>query len=125
MTAGVSLDAARRIAHDLEVREQNRFGGTRAEARSRLARRLGSPWSPGTLYNLARDRLKRLDADLRGALAAYAIHDLETEIERLTGDLEAARALGAAQDPRLVRQIETVLDRARRLHADATGGDAA
>lgn len=124
MTA-VSLDAARRIAHDLEVREQIRFGGSRSDARNRLARRLGSPWSPGTLYNLARDRLKRLDADLRGALAAYAISDLEAEIERLTRDLEAARALGGAQDPRLVRQIGVVLDRARRLYEDATGeGDA-
>lgn len=125
MTAGVSLDAARRIAHDLETREQARFGGSRADARRRLAHRLGSPWAPGTLYNLARDRLKRLDADLRRALAAYAIADLETEIERLNRDLEAARALGAAQDPRLVRQISGVLDRARKLYADATGEEAA
>lgn len=121
MSAGVTIDAARRIAGDLEIREQVRHGGSRSDARARLARRLGSPWSPGTLYNLARDRLKRLDADLRGTLADFAISDLEAEIERLTRDLEAARALGAAQDPRLARKIGVVLDRARRLYEDATG----
>ena len=121
MSAGLSLDSARRIAGECEIREQFRNGGSREDARKRLARRLGSPWSPGTLYNLARDRLKRLDADLRDTLSAYAVSDLEADIQRLHSDLEAARALGRAQDPAHVRKVVAAYERARRLYEDATG----
>lgn len=121
MSAGLYLDSARRIAGECEIREQIRNGGSRADARERLARRLGAPWSPGTLYNLARDRLKRLDADLRDTLSAYAVSDLEADIERLNSDLEAARALGRAQDPAHVRKVAAAYERARRLYEEVMG----
>jgi len=121
MSGGLSLDSARRIASECEIREQIRNGGSRTDARVRLARRLGSPWSPGTLYNLARDRLKRLDADLRDRLSAYAVSGLEADIQKLHSDLEAARALGRAQDPAHVRKVAAAYERARRLYEDVTG----
>ena len=93
MSDATMLDQARDLASVLERRELFRHGGTRAEARARLARRIGV--LPGTLYNLARDRLKRLDNRLRIALTSYAIRDLQSEIESLTHELEIARKMGA------------------------------
>lgn len=121
MDAALTIDTARRIARGLERRERDRAGGSIGKARERLAGKLGQPWTPGTLYNLARDRLKKLDGDLREALAAYAIEDLEADIERLRHDLATARALGAAQNPALVRQIAAVLDRAQFLYSEIAG----
>ncbi len=121
VNAHLTLDAARVLAEGLELREQRRNGGSRQEARERVARRVGI--TPGTLYNLARDRLKKLDADLRHQLAAYAIRDLQHEIASLTSQLEGARSLGGAQDPRLVRAIEETLSSAQRLHAAMHGSE--
>ncbi len=122
MSATFAIEDARRLADGLERRDQRRFGGSREEARQRVARRLG--WSPGTLYNLARDRLKRLDRDLRDQLAEYAIRDLENEIAQLNSELAHARRLGAAEDPTLVRKVEAVLAEAQGLHARLKGGGA-
>lgn len=119
MSATFAVDGARVVADGIERREQRRFGGSREEARKRVARKLG--WSPGTLYNLARDRLKRLDSDLRRQLAAYAIDDLENEIATLTTELAAARRLGAAQDPAMVRKVASILAEAQALHAEISG----
>ena len=120
MSATFAVDGARLVADGIERREQRRHGGTREQARQRVARKLG--WSPGTLYNLARDRLKRFDGDLRRDLAAYAVTDLENEIATLTSELAAARRLGAAEDPALVRKVSAVLAEAQALHAEMCGG---
>ena len=114
------VESARVIAAGLELREQRRLGGNREEARARVARRLG--WSPGTLYNLARERLKKLDGDLRMQLAEYAVRDLEGEIASLTTELAAARRLGGSEDPALVRKISAVLAEAQALHDQMVGG---
>lgn len=120
VNALMTLDAARVLAEGLELREQRRNGGSRQQARERVARRVGI--APGTLYNLARDRLKKLDADLRHQLAAYAIRDLQHEIASLTSQLESARSLGRSEDPRLVRAIEETLSSAQKLHEAMHGG---
>lgn len=119
MSATFAVDGARLVADGIERREQRRHGGTREQARQRVARKLG--WSPGTLYNLARDRLKRFDGDLRRQLATYAVTDLENEIATLTSELAAARRLGAAEDPALVRKVSAVLAEAQALHAEMCG----
>ncbi|MBN6820689.1 hypothetical protein JRF84_13985 [Methylobacterium organophilum] len=119
MSATFAIDGARLVADGIERREQRRYGGSREDARKRVARKLG--WSPGTLYNLARDRLKRLDGDLRRQLATYAIDDLENEIASLTAELAAARRLGASEDPALVRKVSAVLAEAQALHAQMCG----
>jgi DNA-binding CsgD family transcriptional regulator len=114
------VESARVIAAGLELRDQRRLGGSREQARARVARRLG--WSPGTLYNLARERLKKLDGDLRTQLAEYAVRDLESEIASLTTELAAARRLGGSEDPALVRKISAVLAEAQALHDQMVGG---
>ncbi|MEE7460645.1 hypothetical protein MFUR16E_04525 [Methylobacterium fujisawaense] len=116
MTAGV-MDTARLIAAGCEKREQDRNGGTRPEARARVARRMGV--MPGTLYNLAANRLKKLDEAFKKRLTAYAVADLEREIEGYRHDLELARALGAPKDPETVRRIKAALESAQALYDEA------
>lgn len=120
MNAANMIYEARILADSIERREQFRHGGNRAEARIRVARKLGL--SPGTLYNLARDRLKRLDAELRNRLATYAIADLENEIASLSTDLATARRLGLPESPSLVGKVSAVLAEAQALHAQLCGG---
>lgn len=120
MTDAATLERARDLAKQLERREQFRHGGTRAQARTRLARRLGV--LPGTLYNLARDRLKRFDNHLRLALTSYAIRDLQSEIEGLTHELEMAQQVGAAARPAGVERIEARLAQVKALLGEADHG---
>jgi capsule polysaccharide export protein KpsE/RkpR len=120
MNAANMIYEARILADSIERREQFRHGGNRAEARIRVARKLGM--STGTLYNLARDRLKRLDAELRNRLATYAIADLENEIASLSTDLATARRLGLPESPSLVGKVSAVLAEAQALHSQLCGG---
>ncbi len=119
MNATVYLDHARGLAEACVTREASRYGLNRDVARNRVASRLG--WPPGTLYNLLRDRLKKLDGELRQQLTAYAIKDLKHEIEGLSRELENAERLGAAQDPSLVCKAAALLADARDLHARLSG----
>lgn len=119
MNATLYLDGARSLAEACVAREASRHGLSRDIARNRVAGRLG--WPPGTLYNLLRDRLKKLDGDLREQLTAYAIKDLKHEIEGLTRELENAERLGRPQDPSLVCKAAAVLAEAQQLHARITG----
>ncbi|PXW51300.1 hypothetical protein [Methylobacterium sp. B4] len=122
MYATADLEIARSLADGIEKREQARRGGNRDEARQRVARRVGL--SPGTLYNLARNRLKRLDSDLRSRLAAYAIQDLENELADLSAELEQARRLGIPSDATIVQKVAAARDRAEALYASLTNGGA-
>lgn len=122
MSAAVYLDHARDIAAPLIRRERERNGGNVDEARERVARAIG--WSPGTLYNLMRDRLKRLDGDLRSSLTAYAIEDLRHEIEALGRQLENAERLGRSEDPSLVGEAAALLAQAQALHGRLCGASA-
>ena len=122
MYATADLEIARSLADGIEKREQARRGGNRDEARQRVARRVGL--SPGTLYNLARNRLKRLDSDLRSRLAAYAIQDLENELADLSAELEQARRLGIPSDAAIVQKVAAARDRAVALYASLTNGGA-
>lgn len=116
MSTVASITDFKKLAEASEKREQLRHGGTREHARERIARRLGI--NPGTLYNLARDRLKRIDASFRDALTAYAVKDLQADIERLTHELELARQMGAHQDSPHISEIERHLKAARDLIAE-------
>lgn len=120
MSAGIYLEEARALASTCIARERMRYGGNVDEARERLARRIG--WAPGTLYNLMRDRLKKLDTDLRHRLTEYAIEDLRNEIAALSRELESASRLGRTQDPSMVCKAEAVLAEARELHARLAKG---
>lgn len=105
-------DQSAAIIARLERREVQRAGSITA-GRQRLADKLGA--LPGTLENLARGRLKRIDGWLRLRAENLLMRELEREIAALTHELEALRATGA--DPRMsaVGEIETALATARRL----------
>ncbi len=115
VTATVFLAEARSLMAPCITREQVRRGGTADQARNRVARAVGC--APGTLYNLMRDRLKKLDGDLRARLTEYAIRDLQNEISALGRQLENAERLGRAQDPSLAGQAARILAEAQALHA--------
>lgn len=123
MNASYSIEAWRAVASDCEDRLQRRLGTNRTTTRSRFASKVGL--SPGTLYNLARDRLKKLDQDIRDQLAAYAIQDLENEIAALNAKLAEVRRLRGAENPKLVGEVQAVLASAQALHAAMQSGGAA
>ena len=120
VSATLYLDAAETLARSCVRRHAARTGLTLDEARDRLAEEFG--WSPGTLYNLLRGRLKRLDADLRAGLTRYAVEDLQNEIAALSRELEDARGLGRPQDPQLVGKAAALLSEAQALHDRMIGG---
>ena len=113
MSDATMIDRARGVAGIMERRELYLHGGTRTQARERLARRLGV--LPGTLYNLGRDRLKRLDASLREALSRHAVSDLRAEIGRLTHELEVAQSLGVSPSTSVLEQIKADMARVEAL----------
>jgi len=120
VSAAVYLDHARAIAEPLIKRQQARTGRNFDDARDDVARALG--WAPGTLYNLMRDRLKKLDGDLRASLTAYAIEDLQDEIAALGRQLESAERLGRPQDQAMADKAARLLREAQALHARLGGG---
>lgn len=112
MNAVATVEQAREIAITLEKKERAR-GLNASEARSRFARRLGV--ASGTIENLVRGRLKRVDAWLRDRLQAVLIRELETEIARLTHELEMARQSGARPASDQMAEIEAHLSAAKAL----------
>ncbi|WP_342163034.1 hypothetical protein [Methylobacterium sp. SD21] len=122
MSAGLYLDTAETLARSCVRRYAERTGLPQDVARDRVAQKFG--WAPGTLYNLLRGRLKKLDADLRAGLTRYAIEDLQNEIAALSRELENARGLGAPQDPHMVGKAAALLSEAQALHDRMIGGAA-
>ena len=122
VNASYSIEDWKAVADGCEVRLQKRLGLNRGAARARFAGKIGL--SPGTLYNLARDRLKKLDQDIRDQLAAYAIQDLENEIAALNAKLEQVRSLRGAENPKLACEVEAVLAAAQKLHAAMSSSEA-
>lgn len=120
MSAGLYLDTAEMLARNCVRRYAERTGLTQDVARDRVAEKFG--WTSGTLYNLLRGRLKKLDADLRTGLTRYAIEDLENEIAALSRQLEDARGLGAPQDPHMVGKAAALLSEAQALQDRMMGG---
>jgi hypothetical protein len=106
------------LTRELEKREHQRNGGNVVEARERLAGKLGI--APGTVYNLARNRLKKI-AELKVVIARYAVEDLEQEIAHCQHQMEMARQVGAPPHSDLVLRIQTTLKRAQELHALMVG----
>lgn len=98
------------IAQNLERRERSRVG-SRTHARRSLAAKLRV--GVGTLENLVRGRVKRVDAAIRDRLQALLVRELEQEIARLTHELEIARQSGAHLASEQISEVETHLAKAR------------
>ena len=75
-------------ARELEDRTRARDGLSLPDARKIVARRAGV--SPGTLENMRRGRVKNLLGIVRDRIQALVIRELESEIRRLSHDLEMA-----------------------------------
>jgi len=113
VTAVFDDERARKWVEQAEVREGLRTGQNRPAARASLARKWGvSFW---TLTNWRRGRLKDLRGAIRDKIQAGIVHELESEITRLTDDLFLALQGGASPDSDAIVQAEIALRRACEL----------
>lgn len=111
-TKAPAMTCAVTIAQTLERRERN--NGFSAEgARHSLARKLRV--GAGTVERLVRGRVKRIDASIRDRLQALLVRELESEIARLTHELEIARQGGAHLASEQIGAIEAHLSAATAL----------
>lgn len=85
------MSTAAAFAQTLVRRERQR-GQSAEEARKWLAGKLKV--GAGTVRNLVRGRVKRVDDTIRDRLRALVVRELEAEIQRLTHDLEVLKASG-------------------------------
>lgn len=104
MSPGAQVNQSGADALWIERRRVER-GMTAPEARKSIARDVRA--SVGTLENLARGRLKRIDAWLRDNLTALFINELQGEIARLHHELDMARQRGAAPHSEQILAIKT------------------
>lgn len=111
MSACTYTDHARDWGRSLEDREKARTGLPLAQARGRVANRLGV--LPGTLENLRNGRAKEVASHVYARLRAAVITELEREIQRLSHEISIARQAGL--DPRDddFAAAETALAKAR------------
>lgn len=109
---GDSMTTATALARSLERRERTRVDSMPV-ARQRLAGKLRI--GVGTLENIVRGRVKRIDAAIRDRLQALLVRELEAEIARLTHELEIARQGGSHPACEHVGEVETYLAKARAL----------
>lgn len=96
----------------LEDREAARLNLKLPDARAWLARTIGL--SVGTLTNLRRNRLKRVE-HLKEKINDALVKSLESEIARLTHELEMARHRGSNPDCAEILAAETHISTARKL----------
>lgn len=106
MTCAISL------AQTLERKERAR-GMSVHVARETLARKLRL--GVGTIEHLCRGRAKRIDAAVRDKLQALLVRETESEIQRLTHELEIYRQSGAHLASIEVGEVEAHLAAARAL----------
>jgi hypothetical protein len=104
------------IAQSLERRERDR-GKSVPDARRELARKLRA--GIGTVDNLVRGRIKRVDDTIRDRLRALLMRELEAEIQRLTHELETLRRGGHHLASQHISEVEAHLEAARLI---LTGG---
>jgi hypothetical protein len=102
----------RSVALSLERRFRSQ-GLTVAEARKQIARRVRI--GIGTFENIVRDRVKRIDWQIRDRLQALLVRELEAEIARLSNELDLARQSGCHPASQHVTQVESFLRQARAL----------
>jgi microcompartment protein CcmL/EutN len=115
-TMVTNMSSAIALAQNLERRERGRGFPVKA-ARARLADKLRVGY--GTFENLVRGRVKTVDASIRDRLQALLIREIEAEIQRLQHELEIARQTGARLDSDQVCEIETHIQKAQALLANA------
>lgn len=118
MNSTALLERTREWAARLEEREANRGADDIRKARERVARKAGV--APGLLENLRRGRLKFWRPVMDGIRAAF-IAELQGEIARLRHDLQVAHQCGADPHSDEIMEAVTLIERARKLVAQASG----
>lgn len=108
----IDMSSTISLAQNLERRERARLG-CRTSARNSLANKLRV--GNGTLENLIRGRVKKIDAALRDRLQALLIRELELEIGHLWHDLAIARQTGAPNHSDEITAVEEQLSQARAI----------
>lgn len=93
MNAISDLTTVNRFARVLEDSEARKFGIRTADARNRIASRLGV--SPGTLENIRRLRTKIVPNWLMNKIRSEFVAVLQSEITRLEHEISIARQAGA------------------------------
>jgi hypothetical protein len=104
------------IAQSLE-RHERRNGADVHAARSSIAGKLKI--GIGTVENLIRGRVKRVDDRIRDRLHALLIREIEAEIARLTHELETLKRSGHHLASQHISEVEAHLAAARLI---LTGG---
>lgn len=109
----MTIAASHAIARRAVEREQMRRGLTQEQAAGWIAGRIRE--APGTILRLVKGQAKRIDRAVSDKLTAFAVRQLETEIQGLEHELAVLRRSGA--DPRslCIAEIEGHLAHARRL----------
>jgi hypothetical protein len=110
--ATTTANDARVYAQSLIRLERSR-GSKEEPARRDIARRLRV--GVGTFSNIVKDRVKRVDSRIRDRIHALLIRELESEIKRLTHELEIVRRSGVSLGSDQVREIEAHLAAVRSL----------
>lgn len=106
------MSSAISLAQTLERRERTRLG-CRDTARRSLAEKLRI--GVGSLENLVRGRVKRVDATIRDRLQALVVKELELEIARLSHELAIATQSSSRPDADEIFEVETHLKKARAV----------
>lgn len=113
------MDCAVSLARRLQDRERGR-GLTVPAARVTIARKIKS--SVGTIENLVRGRIKRVDAAVRDRLRALLINELEQDYARISHELAIMRQSGAHPASDEILEAETLLARAKELLSKTASG---
>jgi hypothetical protein len=113
MNAISDISAVNRFARTLEDTEARRLGIKTAEARARIAGRIGV--SPGTLENIRRLRTKIVPNWLMNKVRAELVTVLQSEIQRLEHEVNIARQTGSDHRDDMLASAETQLAAARSI----------
>jgi hypothetical protein len=110
--SAASAVSARTIALSLERLKRSR-GATVETARRAIARDIRTGF--GTVNNIIRDRVKRVDEKIRDRLHARLVSELRSEIARLEHELAMAGGGPQPLAENQVREIEAHIAAARTL----------
>lgn len=109
----ISMSALATWTEALEESEAKRRGCSREIARPFLASRLKV--LPGTIENIIRGRVKEPRERIKDAVRNAFIREMEMEIQRLSHEIEMARASGARPDDHEIVEAKAHIEAAKRL----------
>jgi hypothetical protein len=120
--SAVAIDsAARKWVDELEKKEAARSSVNVKTARVIVARRMNI--APGSLENIKNGRVKGVRGWVFEKIRGAVIHELESEIARLSHELETARRGGLGYSENQVEEVSSDLARLRtHFNQVKTGG---